>query len=62
MKYRLIQQERGVLSVARACELLKVSASGFYAWQQRQSQPEPMNSERERVAEMSRLFEESHRR
>lgn len=35
MKYRLIQTERGVLPVERACRVLKVSASGYYAWQQR---------------------------
>lgn len=38
MRYALIQSERGVLSVARACHLLKVSASGYYAWQKRQQQ------------------------
>jgi putative transposase len=61
MKYSLIQRERGVLSVERACGLLKVSPSGFYAWQQRQSQPEPISDESELVAEISRIFEESHR-
>jgi putative transposase len=61
MKYGLIQRERGVRSVERACGLLKVSPSGFYAWQQRQAQDEPMSDERPLVAEIIRIFEESHR-
>ena len=31
MSYALIQTERGVLPVERACRSLKVSASGYYA-------------------------------
>lgn len=38
MRYALIQSEWGVLPVERACRLLKVSVSGYYAWQKRQQQ------------------------
>jgi hypothetical protein len=36
MKYALIQAKRGNLPVQRACSVLHVSVSGYYAWQQRQ--------------------------
>jgi putative transposase len=61
MRYRLVQGERGVLSVERACRLLKVSASGYYAWQQRQTYPQRVNDERALVAQIRSVFEESQR-
>ena len=61
MRYRLVQGERGALSVERACRLLKVSASGYYAWQQRQTYPQRMSDERALVAQISTVFEESRR-
>jgi putative transposase len=61
MRYRLIQGERGVLSVERACRLLKVSASGYYAWQQRQTYPQLESDEKVLVAQISTVFEESRR-
>lgn len=61
MKYRQIQSERGVLSVERACGLLQVSPSGYYAWQRRQTQPEARGDEEEMVAAIQRLFAESRR-
>jgi len=59
MKYALIQTERGGLPVERACRLLNVSASGYYAWQQRQQQPCQPNPDRELVAHIVSVFEES---
>lgn len=35
MRYAIIERERGKLPVKRACLLLKVSESGYYAWQKR---------------------------
>jgi putative transposase len=61
MRYRLVQGERGVLSVERACRLLKVSASGYYAWQQRQMYPQLVSDEKALVAQISTVFEESRR-
>jgi transposase InsO family protein len=59
MKYACIQAERGVLSVERACRLLKVSASGYYAWQQRQGQPQSPSDEAQLVEHIRGIFEES---
>lgn len=59
MSYALIQTERGVLPVERACRSLKVSASGYYAWQKRQGQPSAPSDEAELVAQITRIFEES---
>jgi putative transposase len=50
-----------VLSVERACRLLKVSASGYYAWQQRQTYAQLVSDERALVAQISSVFEESRR-
>lgn len=36
MRYAVIERERGTLLVKRACQLLKVSESGYYAWQKRE--------------------------
>jgi putative transposase len=58
MRYALIQAERGALPVERVCHLLKVSASGYYAWQKRQQQ-RPSSDEAELVAQITRIFEES---
>lgn len=35
MKYVLIETERGRLPLERACQVLRVSVSGYYAWQRR---------------------------
>ena len=59
MSYALIQAERGRLPVERACHLLKVSASGYYAWQTRQRQPDKPNPDNELVVQITRVFEES---
>jgi putative transposase len=59
MRYALIQRERGVLAVERACRLLKVSPSGYYAWQQQQVQPQSSLDDPTLVTEITRVFEES---
>ncbi len=59
MKYGCIQAERGGLPVERACRLLKVSASGYYAWQKRQEQPQPQHDEIQLVEQISQIFDES---
>ncbi len=59
MSYALIQAERGVLPVERACRSLKVSASGYYAWQKRQGQPPASSDEAQLVAQIIHIFEES---
>jgi putative transposase len=35
MKYALIEAERGRLPIQRACRVLRVSVSGYYAWRER---------------------------
>ena len=59
MSYALIQTERGVLPVERACRTLKVSASGYYAWQKRQGQTPALSDEAQWLARIRRVFEES---
>ena len=59
MSYAFIQAERGVLPVDRACRALKVSASGYYAWQKRERQSDKPNPDRELVAQITQMFEES---
>ena len=59
MRYGCIQCKRGVLPVERACRLLKVSASGYYAWQQRQQHPSPSSDDPALVRQITAIFEES---
>ena len=59
MSYVLIQTERGGLPVERACRALKVSASGDYAWQKRDRQSDKPNPDRELVAQIRHVFEDS---
>lgn len=61
MKYPLIQRERGVLPIKRACQVLQVSASGFYAWQQRRTTAKPAVEEESLVGQIISVFEESRR-
>jgi putative transposase len=59
MRYECIERERGGLSVERACRLLKVSPSGYYAWQKRQAQLAPWRDDAPLVAQISAVFEAS---
>jgi transposase InsO family protein len=59
MRYALIQRERGQLSVTRACYLLQVSVSGYYAWHKRPRRPTPGSDEAEMVAQIQTIFVES---
>lgn len=59
MKYACIQAERGVLPVECACRLLKVSASGYYAWQKRQAQPQLPSDEPQLVEQIRHIFADS---
>lgn len=61
MKYACVASERGALSVERACELLKVSVSGYYAWRQRQRQPgaPTASAEGDLVAQIGQIFADS---
>jgi len=61
MRYTLIQRERGIVSVTRAGELLKVSPRGYYAWQQRQARPRKVSDEAALGAQIKAIFEESRR-
>jgi transposase InsO family protein len=61
MKYALIQSERGGLPVKRACQVLRVSASGYYTWQQRRMIPKSAAEEERLVAQIITVFEESRR-
>lgn len=58
MRYRCIASERGILPVGRACRLLKVSASGYYAWRTRAGTPaQPDDSQM--VAQIQEVFAHS---
>ncbi len=59
MKYALIKAERGELLVKRACGTLRVSVSGYYAWQQRRQPTDKRSDEPDLVAQIRAVFEES---
>lgn len=59
MRYQLIQRERGMLSVPRACAVLQVSPSGYYAWRKRQMRPSKVSDEAVLLAHIRAIFEES---
>ena len=61
MKYACVASERGDVTVARACELLKVSVSGYYAWHKRQRQPvaSTVNADRDLVVRIGQIFVDS---
>ena len=59
MKYRLIQSGRGSLPVKRACQVLRVSASGYYAWQQRGTISKSASEDEPLVGQIITVFEES---
>jgi putative transposase len=58
MRYALVASERGCLPIQRACTLLKVSVSGYYAWKQQQTRP--VSKEQDPlIPPIKALFEES---
>ena len=59
MRYACIHSERGALPVECACRLLRVSASGYYAWQQRQRYPSLSSDDPALVTQITAIFEES---
>lgn len=58
MRYRCIASERGILPVGRACRLLKVSPSGYYAWLKRAQAPAKQDDS-EMVAQITEVFAHS---
>jgi transposase InsO family protein len=58
MRYRCIASERGILPVGRACRLLKVSASEYYAWLKRVEAP-AKRDDSELVAQIQEVFAHS---
>lgn len=56
MRYRCIATERGILPVERACRLLKVSPSGYYAWLKRSEHPSDQRDEAELVTQITEVF------
>ncbi|HVU11278.1 MAG TPA: IS3 family transposase, partial [Phototrophicaceae bacterium] len=61
MKYVLIQSEWGSLPVKRACQMLRVSASGYYAWPQRGTISTSASDDEPLVMQIISVFEESRR-
>jgi transposase InsO family protein len=59
MKYACIHTQRGGLPIDRVCRLLRVSGCGYYAWQKRQAQPQPLNDDVQLVTQIQTVFEES---
>ena len=60
MRYRFIEEHRSRWPVALQCEVLRVSRSGFYAWQHRR--PARRREGDQRVSERIRaIFAESRR-
>ncbi|MBE2268097.1 MAG: hypothetical protein IAE80_07670 [Anaerolinea sp.] len=56
MKYALIQAERGSLPLQRACRVLHVSVSGYYAWQQRRQPAKAKDVDERLVAHIRRCL------
>ena len=46
MKYAWIKEHRDLFPVCVACAVLKVSPSGYYAWQNREPSPRAVRHER----------------
>ncbi|MFN8530809.1 MAG: IS3 family transposase [Anaerolineae bacterium] len=59
MKYALIEAERGSLPVQRACHVLHVSVSGYYAWQQRRQRAKTKDRDEHLVAHIRAVFADS---
>ena len=59
MKYALIQAERGRLPLQRACRVLHVSVSGYYAWQQRRQHDKANDVDERLVAHIRAVFTDS---
>jgi len=61
MRYRFIEVEKAMYPVTMLCRVLRVSRSGFYAWQQHPISPRAEETRRLDV-EIKELFEASKRR
>lgn len=61
MKYALIQSELEGLQAKHACQMIRVSASGFYAWQQLETIPKSGAAGEHLVAQINSILEESRR-
>ncbi len=61
MRYRFIEVEKAMYPVTMLCRVLRVSRSGFYAWQQHPISPRAEETRRLDV-EIKKLFEASKRR
>jgi len=61
MRYRFIEVEKAMYPVTMLCRVLRVSRSGFYAWQQRPISPRAEETRRLDI-EIKKLFEASKRR
>lgn len=57
MRYRFIEDHRGVWPIAVQCVVLEVARSGYYAWRKR-----PPNSQARRRAELTGRIQEIHAR
>ena len=59
MKFKFIEAHRETFSIRLMCQLLKVSASGYYAWRQRTpSKREQEDAEFEK--EIEKIHHDSH--
>ena len=61
MRYRFIEVEKAMYPVTMLCRVLRVSRSGFYAWQQHPISPRAEETRRLDI-EIKKLFEASKRR
>jgi transposase InsO family protein len=61
MRYGFIEVEKAMYPVTMLCRVLRVSRSGFYAWQQHPNSPRAEETRRLDV-EIKELFEASKRR
>lgn len=59
MKYALIEAERDRLPIQRACRVLRVSVSGYYAWQQRRQHAQANDADERLVAHIRAVFADS---
>jgi putative transposase len=59
MRYALIEAERGSLPLERACRVLRVSVSGYYAWQGRRPTEQRQNRNALLITHIRAVFAES---
>lgn len=63
MRYQFVRQQKAHYPIRLLCQLMQVSPSGYYEWQQRLSQPHPPTEKDAQLKQrLKALFIEHHKR